>query len=225
MRDMAAVAEAARRARRLGVLGGSFDPPHLGHLHVARAAGSAFDLDHVLLVPAARPPHKPGRRLASGEDRVAMLELLIGEAAGSPPDLSIWTGELERQGPSFAIDSARELREALGSHVKLFWILGSDNLVGLPTWRAAAELLRSVQPIVVYRQGEPLDADEPGGLDEETRERLRRGRVEVPPFAASSSDLRRALEQGREPGPALPARLREYARTHGIYSTPWESTP
>jgi nicotinate-nucleotide adenylyltransferase len=212
-----ALCAAARAARRLGILGGSFDPPHAGHLHAARAAREAFDLDHVVLVPAARPPHKPDQALAAGADRLALARLL----AEAEPWLSASGVELERDGPSYSVDTARALAaEAAG---ELFWILGSDNLAGLPRWRAAAELLELCRPIVVLRAGDPLDLDavcDPAaleGLGTDAVARLRAGLCAAPPVEASSSELRRRLAAGEDPGPALPPRLREYVARHGIY--------
>src|SRR5215468_8846275 len=96
--------------RRLGLFGGSFDPPHEGHLHVARAARGRFGLDRVVFVPAAEPPHKPGRELAPGADRMAMLRLLLeGE-----PRCETCGLELVRGGRSFTIDTVRALPSALG---------------------------------------------------------------------------------------------------------------
>ncbi|MEM7308623.1 MAG: nicotinate (nicotinamide) nucleotide adenylyltransferase [Planctomycetota bacterium] len=204
----------ARGARRLGVLGGSFDPPHRGHLHAADAARGAFALDHVLLVPAARPPHKPGRQLASGADRAALLSLL---AAGDD-GLSVWTGELSREGPSYSVDTARALRRARGQEAELFWILGSDNLPGLAGWREAEELLRLAQPIVIFRAGDPLElGDEVAGLSEPARARLAAGLVAAPPMRISSTELRRRLAAGEDPGEELPEDLREYIAARGIY--------
>jgi cytidyltransferase-like protein len=104
----APLSAAARGARRLGVLGGSFDPPHLGHLHAARRARDAFALEHVVFVPAARPPHKPERILAEGAERLEMLALLLADE----PDVSVWDTELGRSGPSYTVDTLRELRPA-----------------------------------------------------------------------------------------------------------------
>ena len=135
--------------RRLGLFGGSFDPIHGGHLYVARAAQRAHQLDRVIFVPAARPPHKPGRELASGPHRLAMVELAIAaEASWSACDL-----ELYRPGPSYTIDTVLELPARVGEadDVELFLILGSDNLPGLPSWWRVDELLERVHPIVVPR--------------------------------------------------------------------------
>ena len=214
---MAALCEAARAAAKLGILGGSFDPPHIGHLHAARAARERFGLDHVVFVPARIPPHKQDRRLASGADRLALLELLL---AGEP-----WTSvsaiELDREGPSYSVDTARAFRAE--TEAELAWILGSDNLAGLPGWRAAGELLRLCRPIVIHREGDALDLD--AVLDDAARERLgpkvcarlREGLCAAPPVDASSSELRERLAAGRDPGPTLPASLREYIAANGIY--------
>lgn len=215
----ARLAPEALAAARLGILGGSFDPPHLGHLHAARAARRAFRLDHVVFVPAARPPHKPGRVLAEGGERLAMLELLLEGEEG----VSTWGGELERSGPSYSVDTVREL---LAAGVRdPHWILGSDNLAGLPGWHEAEEFLALARPVVVFRRGDPVDpagvagpAEPAAGLSPRARRRLEEGLLVVDPVEASSSELRRRLGAGEDPGPALPAAVREYARARGIYT-------
>lgn len=205
---------AARRARRLGVLGGSFDPPHLGHLHAARRAREAFALDHVVFVPAARPPHKPERVLADGAERLAMLALLL---AGEPASSS-WDVELARSGPSYTVDTLRELRAAVAPETKLFLILGEDNLAGFPRWREADEIVQLAQPIVVHRSGSPgaLDA---AALAPFARARLALGRLDSPALDLSSTELRAALARGEDCSarfpPALAAHLahsQTYAR-------------
>ena len=223
--------------RRLGVLGGSFDPVHVGHLHAARAAQAAFELEHVLFVPAARPPHKPGRRLAPGADRVAMLRL----ALAGRPDWSIDALELERGGPSYTIDTVRALpaRHELPPGCRLHLVLGWDNLRGLEHWREVRALLAAVQPVVVYRRPGPgPDAASPapagsegcgsegsGGLLAHLRRelgpelfaRLERGLVEIEPVPVSSTAIRAELAAGRDPGAALPPGVGEYARRRGLY--------
>lgn len=223
--------------RRLGILGGSFDPVHLGHLHVARAAQRAFELEHVLFVPAARPPHKPGRRLASGADRVEMLRL----ALQGRPDWSIDALELEREGPSYTIDTVRALpaRHALDRDCRLHLVIGWDNLRGLERWREVERLLELVQPVVVWRR--PERADPADGSDPREAElfahlrrelgpgpfaRLERGLVEVEPVEVSSTAVRAALAEGRDPGPVLPPGVGEYARLRGLYGPePEEQAP
>lgn len=199
------------KKRRLGVFGGSFDPPHGGHLHAARTAAQAFGLDHVLFVPAARPPHKPGRRLAEGEHRVALLELLL-EGQGA---MSVDTRELSREGPSFTVDTLRSLEE----EGELFLILGTDNLAGLPSWRALDEILQRAQPIVIHRAGEREAhlAALQGQLPADQLQRLARGFVERPPVTVSSTELRGAVRAGELPGQHLPPALDAYIREHQLY--------
>jgi nicotinate-nucleotide adenylyltransferase len=204
--------------RRLGLFGGSFDPVHLGHLHAARAAQEAFGLDRVVFVPAARPPHKPGRVLASGEDRMAMLErALAGQASWSVSDL-----ELRRSGPSYTLDTVRDLARAVGEpeEASLFMILGSDNLPGLPEWSRVEELLARVQPIVIFRTGVEVSqlTELESRLSAAALERLRAGFLELPPLDASSTEIRENVRSGLEPGVQLSPEVREYIREKGLYT-------
>lgn len=204
--------------RALGLFGGSFDPVHAGHLHVARAAESAFGLEHVVLVPAARPPHKPGRVLAEGDDRLRMLELALDGLERR----SISAMELSREGPSYTFDTVCELPARLGlaPDVRLHLLIGWDNLRGLERWHRAAELLARVQPVVILR-GE----DDPALLEHLRRELgdelfavLERGFLRLEPVAISSTELREGLARGEVP-PAgeLPPGVLEYIRSRGIY--------
>jgi nicotinate-nucleotide adenylyltransferase len=205
--------------RRVGIFGGSFDPVHAGHLHVARAAQAARGLEQVVFVPAARPPHKPERILASGADRVAMLELaLAGEPASSR--WSVADLELERSGPSYTIDTVRELpgRLGLAPQAELYLLLGSDNLRDLPRWREADELLSRVHPIVLARSPlEPILRELQRELAPELVAKLRAGLLDLSPVEVSSSDVRGQLARGEDPGRALPAGVLEYIRRQGIY--------
>lgn len=209
--------ETRARPRRIGVYGGSFDPVHAGHLHLARAAQRAFDLDRVVFVPAGRSPFKPRGAIASADDRVAMLEI----ATRGEPSWSISRVELERPGPSYTYDTLRELRGELGLEPEdeLFQLLGWDNLRGLERWHRAREMLALAQPVVVWR-GE----EDPGLLEHLRRElgpelygRLERGLVRVPPAPQSATDLRARLARGEDPGPELPSGVLEYIRARGIY--------
>ncbi len=205
---------------RVGVLGGSFDPVHAGHLHAARAAQSAFDLDRVVFVPAARAPHKPGGPIASALERATMLELALGRERG----WLVSTLELEREGPSYTIDTLRALRAELGleDEDELFLILGGDNLAGLPEWRAASEILELAQPIVVVRAGDESEvlAAVRERWGERFAARIERGLVRAPIVVVSASDLRAALARGEDPGQALPPPVLEYIRSRGIYRAP-----
>lgn len=199
------LAEDARRASSLGLFGGSFDPPHAGHLFAADVAEQARALDHVVFVPARIPPHKLARTLAPAEHRVTLLELLLR----GRPRRSIWTWELEREGPSFTIDTLRALRAALAPRARVFLIMGSDNLAGLKSWREAEALLDLAEPLVVRRSGSSFAVvDDP---------RVSGGLLDVDPFDASSSELRDALARGEDPGALLAPELLSYVRRHRMY--------
>jgi len=202
---------------RVGLMGGSFDPVHAGHLYVARAAREHAGLQEVLFVPAARPPHKPDRVLTPGADRLALLEAaLAGEEGMRLVDL-----ELDREGPSYTIDTVRALEELLGGPeaVELHLILGGDNLPGLGSWREVEELLERVTPLVVHRE-EDLEgalARVGGELPGHLQEKLERGLIVVAPHPASSTILREQLARGEDPGELLPAGCMDLVKVRGLY--------
>ena len=207
---------AAENAGRLGVLGGSFDPPHRGHLHAARAARAGFQLDHVIFVPAAQPPHKPERRLASGSERLEMLALLLADE----PDVSTWGVELVRTGPSYTVDTLRELRRLVPATTQLYFILGADNLAGFARWRASEEIVRLAQPIVVRRAGAELVLSDTLALSAFARTRIDLGYLAAERCDVSSSTVRQALERGEALADELPRRLLDYVRRRGLYRAP-----
>ena len=195
-------------AARVGWLGGSFDPVHAGHLHIARGAADALQLARVLLVPAHQPPHKRDRRLAPDADRLALLQL----ACRSDPRLQPCDVELRRGGVSWSIDTARALLAALPG-ARLFAIVGADTLADLPTWREAGELLRLVTFCPVARDGREPD---PAALlplaGPEPIERIRAHVLRLEPHPASSTAVRDALLQGRAPAWLPPGVLDEVRR-------------
>jgi len=203
--------------RRVGLYGGSFDPVHAGHLHVARLAQRSFALDQIVFVPAAAPPHKLERRLASGDDRVRMLELALADG----PSWSIWRVELEREGPSYTVDTLRSARAELGlkADAELHLLIGWDNLRGFERWRAVTEVLELAQPIVVWRGAEDAAtlARLRAALGESAYARIERGLLRAPPAPESSTAVRDALACGADVGDALPRGVLEYIRARGIY--------
>lgn len=203
---------------RVGVFGGSFDPVHAGHLHVARAAMRAFELNRIVFIPARESPHKPGAMFADGVDRTAMLELAVADE----PRWLVATLELERPGPSYTVDTLRELPEHLGlpADCELFLILGGDNLTGLPDWKDVDEVLLRARPIVVVRTGEErveLERiqERMGGA---VAEELAAGLLELPPVPLAATDLRAALGRGELVDESLPPHVGEYIRARGIYA-------
>lgn len=209
---------AAKSAQRLGLFGGSFDPPHAGHLALLRRARAAFQLDHTVLVPAARPPHKPDQPLSDGATRLELLRALIAREEG----LSLWSVELERTGPSYTVDTLRTLKRA--TPAQLFLLLGSDNLPGLPGWRAAEELVALAQPIIVPRAGTDAAACAAAladaRLSTRARTRLALGLLGGPTVDVSASELRAALAAGAAAHPLLPEAVAERIRARGLYRAP-----
>lgn len=181
---------------RIGWLGGSFDPVHAGHIAIARLAADRLELDRVLLVPAAIPPHKRDRRLASGEDRLALLEL----ACAADERLEPCDVELQRDGPSYSYDTACELHELLGPDTELLYVIGADTLADLPNWHRTADLCALVTFCAVTREGTELDPEPLLPLvGEEGVERIRRHLLVVDPHPASSTAIRAALFAGETP--------------------------
>jgi len=216
---LAASAARSPGPRRIGLFGGSFDPVHAGHLHAARVARDRFALDRVVFVPAYRSPYKPGRTPAPGADRLRMVEIAIrGERAFETSDL-----ELARGGPSYTIDTVRDLPRALAepADCELYLVIGSDNLPGLAGWREARALLERVQPIVVHRDGEPdalLDALATE-LGPDLARKIERGYLRLPPFVASSTDARAALSGAGGAETVIPAAVLAYIQERGLYGS------
>ncbi len=203
---------------RLGLYGGSFDPVHGGHLAVAQRAREAFQLSQVWFLPASVPPHKLGKRLAGGRDRVCMLELALADWAWA----RVQPMELGRQGPSYTFDTVQQVLSSQPEDTQLFLILGGDNLPGMPRWYRANELLELVQPIVLRRDGDgedPVGALE-GSLPEPLLEKLRRGYLDLPPVPGRASHIRGAFEGGDggvDPGLNLPPGIADYITRRGLY--------
>jgi nicotinate-nucleotide adenylyltransferase len=141
----------APRRERLGVLGGTFDPPHIGHLWLATAAADELDLAKVLLVPAANPPHKRRRSISHAADRVLMTRL----AVANDPRLDVSLVELERDGPSYTVDTLADLGRR-HPDMDLVLILAADSLAQIDTWREPERLLELASWAVGPRPGTPL---------------------------------------------------------------------
>lgn len=172
------------RPRRIGVFGGTFDPPHVGHLVVAVNVRHALELDEVQLVVANVPWQKVGERdVSPAEDRLAMVEAAVADVHG----LVTSDREVRRGGPSFTADTLAEL-QADAPGVELFLVLGSDAAAGLDTWERAEEVQALARLVVVERPGE-LPTAVPSGWRFE--------RVECPRLEVSSTDLRARVVDGR----------------------------
>jgi nicotinate-nucleotide adenylyltransferase len=199
------------RRERIGVLGGTFDPVHNGHLHIADTLRTALNLDRVLWVPAGRPPHKSDQIVSSDRDRLAMLDLAL---AGSATD-EISTIDIDRSGPSYTADTLEVLAGRFPS-ARLFFLMGEDSLRDLPTWHDPERILRVAELAVAGRPGvetdlESLELQVPGVGKH----------VHVVPtkeIAISSSDIRRRVRESQPVGGLVPAIVEAYIRDNGLYA-------
>jgi len=205
---------------RIGFFGGSFDPPHLGHLAVGRAAAAAFSLDSVLLAPTARQPLKPGGAIASFEDRLAMVSLLteLQPAAATPQfKASRLDAPLPDGSPNYTANTLSSLRNAISPHDSIFVIVGADAFLDLRRWHSPETLLHVADWIVVSRPNfslRQLDALRftPGQLH---RVHL----LEHVHEPASATSIRALLATGSDCADLLPPSVLAYIRDHHLYKT------
>src|SRR6202051_878846 len=145
----------SRRARRLGVMGGTFDPIHHGHLVAASEVGHAFDLDEVVFVPTGQPWQKDGRQVSPAEDRYLMTVI----ATASNPRFSVSRVEIDRPGPTYTTDTLTQLRRDLagsrGADPEIFFITGADALAQIMSWNNAEKLVDLAHFVGVTRPGHP----------------------------------------------------------------------
>jgi nicotinate-nucleotide adenylyltransferase len=199
--------------RRLGVLGGTFDPIHIGHVLLAQFVRERLELDLVLFVPAADPPHKEERRdLAAAADRWAMVELAIEGLPGCRGSRL----ELDRPGKSYTVDTLQELRR-LHPESELYLIIGTDNAPQLPTWYDLQGILALCTVVAGSRLTE--GAPDLGPL----ASRLRR--VETPVIQVSSTEVRRRVESGLPIRYLVPDKVEAYIRQRGLYQGPAGAGP
>jgi len=188
---------------RIGIFGGTFDPPHIGHLIVASDACAALALDRLLLVPSADPPHKQGQVEATAEQRLALLRAATaGDARFEVDDI-----ELRRSGASFTVDTLRELRKR-HPDAELFLLIGVDQMQKLASWREPHEVARLARLSVMTRDGETPDPDSP------FPHRL----VPVTRIDLSSSAIRERIRTGRPVLYLLPEPVREFVERAGLYT-------
>ena len=138
--------------KRIGIMGGTFNPVHKGHLALARAAQKEFALDQVIFIPAGNPPHKAAKEVIDKEERLAMVRLAIKGKKG-------WTVsrlEMDRPGYSYAIDTFRALRQKYGARTRLFYIMGLDSINEILDWKKPLELFKLCEFIVGTRPGTRL---------------------------------------------------------------------
>ena len=204
--------------RRIGLVGGTFDPIHYGHLVVAEEVRSTLGLAEMVFIPAGQPPHKLKRATTPAQHRLAMLEL----ALASNPHFNISLVEMDRPGPSYLVDTLRILRAQWGMNVELAFVIGWDSLEELHTWYDPQGILAQLDALVAV--GRPGYSD---ALDEEQYNNLLESRlpgimqrlcvVQAPLLEISSTDLRQRVAQGRPIKYQTPEAVEQYILEHGLY--------
>ena len=212
------------RERRVGVLGGTFDPIHFGHLDAGDAAQRALDLDEVLVVPSSDPPHRPFEPRANAFHRFAMVALAVdGRPGWKASDV-----EVSREGPSYTADTLRTLRRRGWTRSQIVFILGADAFAEIATWREFPTVMDFAHFAVIARPGTTLDdaarrtpqlrgrmqhAYDRGGISAETDILL----VEAPTRDVSSTMVRARLAAGVAIDDLVPAAVARYITAHDLY--------
>ncbi|MBV9380482.1 MAG: nicotinate-nucleotide adenylyltransferase [Streptosporangiaceae bacterium] len=192
--------------RRLGVMGGTFDPIHHGHLVAGSEVAHIFGLDEVIFVPTGQPYQKEGRAVSPAEDRYLMTVI----ATASNPRFSVSRVDTDRPGPTYTIDTLRDLRAAAGPEAELYFITGADALAKMLTWHDVDELFSLAHFIGVTRPGHPLSGD---GLPDG-----KVSLVEVPALAISSSECRARVAAGEPIWYLVPDGIVQYIAKRKLYA-------
>jgi len=193
----------ATTTRRLGVMGGTFDPVHQGHLVAASEIAYRFELDEVVFVPTGDPWQKAG--VSAAEDRYLMT--VIATAVDSR--FTVSRVDIDRDGPTYTVDTLRDVRAERGDDVDLFFITGADALEQILTWRDPDEVLRLAHLVAVSRPGHVLSNP---GLAEGSV-----SLVEVPALAISSTDIRRRVNMGEPIAYLVPDGVERYIAKRALY--------
>ena len=200
--------------RRIGILGGTFDPPHLGHLLIAETARVALALEMVMFLPAGEPWLKSGQRITPAHHRLKMVQLAVADN----PDFCVSDCEIRRTGATYTVDTLRQLRRGFPPDTELYFIVGSDVLDQFHRWKEPDAILGLCRLAVIERPGGPEDgiatlrADFPDALDAGAVVSVAGPRVDF-----SASELRRVLAAGQSTRYQIPDGVAQYIAEHGLY--------
>lgn len=203
-----------QKAKRVGIMGGTFDPIHLGHLVTAEAARSDFGLEKVIFVPSGRPPHKQESAITPKEFRYLMTVL----ATAANPYFEVSRTEIERSGQSYTIDTVEFMKGKMQPGGELFFITGADAILEIVTWKNVEQLLEIVTFIAATRPGYDLHQ-----LKNRLSRKLNKHLmdkiipIEVPAMAISSTDIRNRLKEGRSIKYLLPESVENFIQKNDLY--------
>lgn len=199
-----------QRPWRLGVMGGTFDPIHHGHLVAASEVAARFGLDEVVFVPTGQPWQKADKVVSPAEDRYLMTVI----ATASNPRFSVSRVDIDRPGDTYTVDTLRDLRAERGLGTDLFFITGADALSQILTWRGAQELFDLAHFVGVSRPGVDLQQKDISHLPADKVTLL-----EIPAMAISSTDCRRRAAEGLPTWYLVPDGIVQYISKRGLYTT------
>jgi nicotinate-nucleotide adenylyltransferase len=191
---------------RIGIMGGTFDPIHHGHLVAAEEARHAFDLERVVFVPAGSPWQKASSDVTAASDRYEMVRAGIADNRGFEASLV----DIEREGPTYTVDTLRSIASQRPD-ADLYFITGADAVLQILSWKEPDELLAMATFVAVTRPGYELSKLDP------VRVRDHVTTLEIPALAISSTDIRRRVAQGRPIRYLVPGRVAAYISEHGLY--------
>ncbi len=201
-----------------GILGGTFDPPHLGHLNLALSALQSALVKRIIFIPTFSPPHKPGKGITAYTHRLKMTELLIE----SYPEFCVSAIEQKLQGTSYTINTLNELKKKSPQN-KFRLIIGADMALSFGTWKDAESIIQAAPPLIAARPGykfpDSFGISEPSQLSAVSRQKLRQGIFSAPEFNISSTELRQAISNNNQTiiEKYLDASVYNYINIHNIY--------
>jgi len=198
--------------QNIGLMGGSFNPIHCGHIHLARAAIKSSLVDRVLFLPTGNPPHKRSG-LADKLDRLAMTEL----AVAGEMQMGVCREEVDREGVIYTVDTLTILQEKM-PECRLFYLIGADTLCTLHTWRRPEDVVRLCTLLVAMRPGEDMTAVEASA--KAWRERgAQIAFLPAEPMDVSSTEIRVRMQEGKPLEGLVPPQVEDYIRSHGLYES------
>jgi len=202
-------------ASRIGLMGGTFDPIHLGHLIVARSVFEQLNLNELIFIPAAQPPHKGDRSVTSFGNRAKMVKLAIVHQDAWVLDEC----ENKRQGPSYTLDTVKYFKKQKGSQTRIYWIIGADSLSELHSWHQVGDLVNACEIVTVCRPG--WEKPTLSGLEEllspSQLAQITKGILETPRIDISSTDIRQRVSAGLSINFLVPETVLQFIQDHQLY--------